>query len=180
MSWDALYIWVEGNDDERYMNRIVVPIIERDFEYVKVIKYAGERPGAINKYIEGIRGMAKRTRAGYIFFTDIDDAPCITERKKRAIKKYKALEGKNVLVVISEIESWYLAGLRDEDCERLNIRRIDSTDNICKEEFEKILPKRFKNRVLFIAEILDCYSVEIAREKNTSLAYFLSRLDCLS
>ena len=82
------------------------------------------------------------------------------------------IEADRVLVVVPEIEGWYLAGLDAEHSARLGVGGPDSTDQITKEDFTRLRPRGFDSNREFMLEILDCFSVEAAREKNASFDYF--------
>ena len=59
----SLYVFVEGPDDERLVNKII------GSKEVKIIKYANEKKAYINNYIKSIRGMPY---ADYALIGDID------------------------------------------------------------------------------------------------------------
>jgi hypothetical protein len=81
-------------------------------------------------------------------------------------------------VVIKEIESWYLAGLDDRSSKRLGTRYLNTTDNVTKEQFNDLIPKKFDSRIDFMQEILKCFHTETGKQKNTSFRYFLEKYDC--
>ena len=116
--------------------------------------------------------------ANYIFMTDINDAPCVTAKKEKLKRKYKNLRLDRVIVVIKEIESWYLAGLDVEICKKFGIRYTPQTDSITKEQFNAMIPKRFDSRVDFMKEILKVFSIDIAKQRNGSFRYCLKKFDC--
>ena len=75
-----------------------------------------------------------------------------------------------------EIESWYLAGLNDEECKRLGLpTTIDNTDHISKEQFLGLMPDRFDSKAEFMLEILRVFDHETARSKNSSFRYFMQK-----
>ena len=76
-----------------------------------------------------------------------------------------------------EIESWYLALLDDNACRRFKIRpgKIKNTAHITKEQFDALIPKKFDSRVDFMVEILECASIESAKQRNTSFKYFIDK-----
>ena len=80
------------------------------------------------------------------------------------------------MVVVPEIESWYLAGLDAECNARLGIGEPATTDQITKERFEQLQPGRFDSKLDFVLEILDCFSVEAARGKNRIVRLFLPQI----
>lgn len=76
------------------------------------------------------------------------------------------------MVVVTEIEGWYLAGLDAERSARLGIDEPGATDQITKEDFKELRPSGFNSNRLFMLEILSCFCVETARAKNASFDYF--------
>jgi len=107
-TYKRLYIFVEGNDDERFFNKVLVPKFKEKYDYVKLIKYARWKKESVNNYIKSIKAMG----ADYIFVADINNSPCITAKKERIQSIYKKIDNDKIIVVIKEIESWYLAGYR--------------------------------------------------------------------
>ena len=77
-----------------------------------------------------------------------------------------------MVVVIKEIESWYLAGIDAKNAARLNVTIPGSTDHISKKEFDRLIPDSFDSRIDFMIELLKCYSLRVARRKNASFKYF--------
>ncbi len=171
-SYRRLFIFVEGNDDERFIRYVIEPEFMKKYDYVRIIKYAQEKKDKLCNLIKSIKSMG----ADYLFFADINDAPCITGKKSKIIKSCKEISPNRVLIVIREIEGWYLAGLSDEDCIKLKIKCFSNTDNITKEEFNKLIPKKFSySRINFLIEILNHFSIDEARRKNRSFEYFYNK-----
>lgn len=114
-----LIIFVEGNDDERFFERIVVPVLKKKFDSVKLVKYAQMKKERLESYIRSI------TSAGwdYIYVTDMDDSPCVTARKQQIQNYLPNIDPKRVVVVIREIESWYLAGLNKDKSRDLKSKK---------------------------------------------------------
>ena len=83
-----------------------------------------------------------------------------------------------IIVVVKEIESWYLAGLDNKVCKQLKIKNFPNTEKVTKEEFNSLIPKKFTSRIDFMLEILKNFSIEIAKKKNTSFRYFVEKYDC--
>ena len=144
---------------------------------LEIVKYAHLKRGKIDNFFKSIKAMS----ANYIYVADINNAPCATDKKEKIQKKFKNIDGHRIIVVIKEIESWYLAGLDDINCKKLGVNPFnitDNTDNITKEQFNDMLPKKFDSRIDFMLEILKCFSIDKAKEKNRSLKYFLEKYNC--
>ena len=56
-------------------------------------------------------------------------------KKKKTQEKHPNIDKDKIIVVIKEIESWYLAGLDNKACKQLKIKNFANTDNITKEKF---------------------------------------------
>jgi len=169
-----LFIWVEGDDDERFFNGILSPKLQRKYGTIKIIRYAKMKKEKVDNFIRSIKAMG----AEYIYLTDINDSPCVTAKKEEMQKKYQNIDKDKIIVVIREIESWYLAGLDNKACKQLKIKNFANTDNVTKEKFNALIPERFTSRIDFMSEILKNFSIEIAKQKNNSFQYFVEKYDC--
>ena len=166
-----MFIWVEGEDDRRFFDRIIKPILKKKYDWVEVRPYAHLRKEKISSFLKSIKAM----NAGYVYVTDINDAPCITARKQEILDEVKNVDEDKIVVVIKEIECWYLAGLANQQCKKLGISTLNSTDKIGKEQFDSLMPREFYYRVSFMLELLDCFSIEVAKQKNKSFSYFIEK-----
>ncbi|RKZ46355.1 MAG: hypothetical protein DRR00_24395 [Candidatus Parabeggiatoa sp. nov. 3] len=163
---DRLFIFVEGDDDELFFSRVVKPILKTN---CIIIKYAQKRK--IADYALNIKKM----KADYLFVGDIDLKVCVTAKKQNLSNLYKLDEDK-IIIVIKEIESWYLAGLDESRAKRFGIPIVRDTQKIDKETFEReFIPKQFKNKIDFLNEILKVFSIETAKQKNLSFQYFAEK-----
>jgi hypothetical protein len=115
--------------------------------------------------------------ANYIFTADIDRAKCISTKKDYIKSKVTNIDLSNIVVVIQEIESCYLAGLDDDSCKSLGIKlKENTTDFITKEDFNRLIPKKFQaSRIDFMIEILNLFNINIAQERNSSLKHFCEK-----
>ena len=66
-------IFVEGSDDERFVNSVL------EKENVKIIKYAKEKKEYINNYIKSIKSMPN---CDYIVICDIDSKSLIQKKNE--------------------------------------------------------------------------------------------------
>jgi hypothetical protein len=174
------YMWilVEGENDRRFANGVLLPVLRKQYDFIDTWEYAQEPP---KKVIDFVRAM-KPMKADCLFLADIDDSPCVTAKKDILMERFaKALEPSDVVVVAKEIESWYLAGVDDNACRGLGITSLSHTDHVTKEQFRRMMPERFNGSVVdFMAEILRRFRVDAAKTKNRSFCYLMKRLEAKS
>jgi hypothetical protein len=174
MDYKMLFILVEGDDDKRFFEKIITPLFEGKYDQVKVWKYAQQKKEKVSKFLKSIKAMS----ADYIYVSDIDQEPCVTARKQYIQSKFKEIDKDRIIVVIREIESWYLAVLDDKSSKKLSIRYSNTTDNVTKEQFNDLIPRKFDSRIDFMQEILKCFNIETGKHRNTSFRYFLDKHNC--
>ncbi len=175
MPYNRLWVLVEGSDDKRFFESILKPRLISRYDFIQTWEYAQEPSKRIKAFLNSILKM----KSGYLCLADINDNPCVTAKKnsiKRKLKK--AIQTERIMVVVREIESWYLAGLDDKSSQELNIRVPTKTDYVTKEQFNSLIPNRFDSRIDFMIEALKRFSVETARQKNKSFNYLMAKL-CL-
>ena len=189
MTYRTLYILVEGGDDARFFERVVRPMFEDEFGHVQLWQYSQQEKEKVNKFLDSIRAMQGGGIADLIIVADLDESPCVTDRKERIPSGFRSLSAgqspgqptgpfssTRILIVCREIESWYLAGLNDEECKRLGLTTtLDNTDRISKEQFLDLMPDRFDSKSEFMLEILRVFDHETARSKNSSFRYFMQK-----
>lgn len=164
----TLYLFLEGHDDERFFLRVLLPLLMNKYTNIQVILYAQDPPKVTKKFIRSIRSAGDE----YIFAKDLDEAPCITASKTKAINKFQ-VDDDNIIIIVKEIECWYLCGLNDICCKKVGIdQRLGNTDNMTKEDFERLIPEGM-SCIEFMQQILERYDIEVGRQKNRSFRYFL-------
>lgn len=163
----TLYIWVEGPDDERFFERIIRPLFSDTYQQVIIRKYAQMRHERIMNFLKSIDSMG----AEYLFFTDLNTAPCITARKEK-INHTLRVDIARLIIVVKEIESWYLAGLSDTAASMLHLKSLLETNTLTKEQFNARIPDRSESRIDLLIEILKSFDISVARTKNQSFDYF--------
>jgi len=169
-----LYIWVEGDDDVRIVEKILEPLFKKNYDCVQVRPYSQLKRKKLNAFLRSIKAM----QAHYIVLADINDAPCVTEAKRKVKEKYHEVDESRITVVVKEIESWYLAGLNADAARQLGTRAVRRTDDLTKEQFNQRIPARFDSRIDFMIEILNVFSIDVARKKNKSFNYFYRKYFC--
>lgn len=173
MAYRRLFIFVEGDDDERFFDRVIRPLYKQIYDNIQLWKYSQQKFKKTNGFLNSINSI---THADYIFVADLDDFPCVTAKKERITSQFEKLSEDRILVVCREIESWYLAGLNDDSRREIKIqRRFNKTDSISKEQFDRMMPKKFVSRIDFMQEIMKLFDRETALSKNTSFKYFMRK-----
>jgi hypothetical protein len=168
-------VLLEGRDDKRFFDAVIRPMLQKRYDDVRTWEYAG---ASIARRINYLRSVQAMGNADYLFLSDLDASPCITERKRRLVKSHKGMiEAGRTIIVMKEIESWYLAGIDDRVCRGLGVRVLRRTDEVTKEQFVGLMPRRFNSVVEFMTEILRRFRIETARGKNRSFGYLMDKLE---
>jgi hypothetical protein len=170
MTRKRLFILVEGNDDERFFKRIIVPLFLPRYDSVELIMYAGMKSEKVCRFIRSFTSMHN----DLILVADIDQAPNVWVKKEILKQRFCTVDTDQIFVIIQEIESWYLAGLDDPTSKRLGLRPLHSTNHVTKEIFNKKIPGAYSSRLQFMFDILNNYSIPVAKEKNRSFRHFMT------
>jgi hypothetical protein len=165
-----LFLFVEGNDDRRFFSRIVAPLFRETYASIEIISYASMKTERVCRFVRSIREMGH----DLLLFADIDEVRNVHAKKALLRERYCTLTDDKIVVIIKEIESWYLAGLDDRAQKRLHIRPFGTTDHITKEIFNRLIPGEYSSRIAFMAELLDRYSLSEAEARNRSFLYFVT------
>ena len=174
MNYKRLYVLIEGANDEQFIEAVIKPILSAKYNWIKPYQYQQKTRKTIKALISSIE---KIDFADYFFLRDINDSPCVAARFEIIKTKYAGrIDVNNIIVVVKEIESWYLAGLDDKKCQELGLGTFSHTDDIAKEQFNRLMPKKFDSRIDFMAEILKRFSIETAKQKNASFSYFMRKI----
>ena len=168
-----MHVLVEGRGDREFFNAVIEPMLEGQYDHVQIWEYAGATLERRKHYVKSIRAM----EADYLFVADINTAPCVAEKKRRLVERHKGVDASRTIIVVREIESWYAAGMDDQACREFGIAGFARTDDVTKEQFREMMPKRFEGSIVdFMAEILRGFCVDVARTKNRSFCYLMERL----
>ena len=111
----------------------------------------------------------------YIFVADIDTEQSVRDKKQLLYSHFSHIDGGSIIVVIKEIESWYYAGLSIESVQNLTVPNLSFTDDLTKEDFNRLIPKKYDSRIDFMFEILKYFSIDTAGKKNHSFRFFVER-----
>ena len=159
-----LHCFVEGEKDEMFFKNMFGSC------NVDFYKYTTKSLGHVNKYIYSIKAMHEP----YIFFADADGASC-ADKRRILLEKYNQLEENYLHIVQYEIESWFLAGIDKDFCDKNKIKPYYSnTNNVTKEMFLSSIKEYNGTTLTLMLEILDAYDYELAKCKNISFNDFVS------
>jgi hypothetical protein len=173
MPYTRLYLLVEGDDDERFADRVIIPRLSSHYDYIQPWKYARQKREKVNSFLRSIKAMG----ADYFLLADIDTHPCFPKKREAILQKFAVLGSKQALVVVQEIESWYLAGLPDNN--QWGVRVPPNTSGITKEQFDAAIPSVFDSRIDYMIEILKLFDLNAAAERNPSFRHFARRCGLL-
>ena len=159
MAYRILFIFVEGVDDKRFVEKIISPFIQEKGNYslIKPIEYAVKSSQELRKFIQTI---AHQSNQNYVLLCDLDSNgdknATVKSRVEKVIEKYgQVLDKDKIVVVKEEIESWYYAGITAEKLEELGLPFLTNTETLTKEEFERIIPKTFISSNDFMVEVFE-------------------------
>lgn len=182
-----LDIYVEGLHDQMFFNNVVVPALSRrgEFESIQVNYFSGLKRLMTKKDANVIRSsMATQESDGsyfYLLVVDADYFLCATLRKESIEKLLPGIDPRNIIVVFTAIESWYLAGMTEEFIQKWGMSAYELTDTFDKTKFFDIIPVSEEASTPFRRMMLSEYSVDAALKKSKSFSYFWSRFvvgDC--
>jgi len=166
-----LFIMVEGEDDIRFFGRIIKPLLAPSYHSVEIIPYACIKREKVNKFLKSVTLMNN----DYIFVADIDQERSVRDKKQILFYRFIDIDGRSIVVVVREIESWYLAGITTDMAKKLGIPDLTETNDLTKEDFNVLIPQQFDSRIDFMFEILKSFSLDTAVKKNASFRFFVTR-----
>lgn len=163
-------IFLEGDDDKRFFEKILIPFFERKYEgYIfSIIRHAEKKPQIIKNYLNTfIEDECK-----IFYFRDYDKGPCFKEILDKTKNRYNQLEENNIFIVRKSIEGWYLAGFNNDFLRNNN---INDTDDIRKSQLKFLFPN--DRYPLIMINLLEDYNIEQAIQKNASLNRLFRKMD---
>ncbi|MBN1508993.1 MAG: hypothetical protein JW955_19255 [Sedimentisphaerales bacterium] len=174
MNRRLVLVFLEGADDERFFDGVIRPILAQRYDNVVPWKYAQRSKDDVKKALKSVQDQ----KANCLFLVDINTHPCVSARKQGLLDTYgKRIDPSWIVVVVSEIESWYLAGLDDEHALELGLSPVHHTDRLTKEQFAGMVPRRLDSVAAFMNEILKSFRIETAKTRNRSFCYFMDKLE---
>jgi len=173
MAYKALYLFVEGDDDDLFASTVISPRLGKRYDWIGTFQYAQKKPAKVSAHLRNIKAMGNE----YYFRADINSCPCVPEKRQDLLKRFTELEGGRVIIVVKEVEGWYLAGLPANN--PWGVRMPPDAANLTKEQFDAAIPKAFDSRIDYMVEILKLFDVDTAEARNPSFQYFARRCGLL-
>lgn len=161
-------IFVEGDDDDRFFKNAILPDLAKSYNNYNfsIVQYKCRKKDYSQKFIKTIDAIGGR----YLFTTDMDNSSSVSMKVAKAKTTYNLPDDSKIVIVIKEIESWYLAGMDDTLCAKHRMSLL-GTETIDKEQFLRMIP-RGSSKPVFMNEILENFSINNANEKNSSFKYY--------
>jgi hypothetical protein len=175
MSYRALFVFVEGNDDRRFFDVVCAPMIRSDVS-VEIYEWASSPTHRTAKLLAALPHIAAKpeNEVGFLFLADANGCACPSARKERLRERFPNLPEDHIIVVMRMIEGWYLAGLDAGACETLGCAELRETDTVDKSGFEAAF--REPVTIDLKERVLAHFNAHVACQKNASFAYLLRRM----
>lgn len=172
MTFRRLFLFVEGDDDERFFRSVLLPPLRVAYEDIQFVQFTRLKKEKVRGFLHSIAGM----KADYIFVHDLDQLPCATTAREKLLAIFPQVSPDRVQIVKAEIESWYFAGLPEgHPWGSLASRQHLDTSTVTKEIFEAAVLRKGASRVAAMLEILESFDREAAARRNESFRRFVSR-----
>lgn len=173
MAYRQLFLLVEGENDARFFEYVLIPLLNRDYQQVKPVQVRAWRKEKLKSFLRSVQAMG----ADYLLVRDLDFHPCVTAARDTFIRHHPFVDPARIQIVKVEIESWYCAGIPANDPEfgTLKIATCSETDGVNKESFDTAIGQqgRFRNPILLA--LLERFDLETAARRNGSFRYFLRK-----
>ncbi|MCD6215314.1 MAG: hypothetical protein J7J46_10180, partial [Candidatus Desulfofervidus sp.] len=91
MNYRVLYIFVEGDDDERFFREILLPKLRKKYNDTNIIKYA-QKSKKFEYTEKFIKSIQKIRNASYIYVTDINDFQYVVTKKQKIKELIKSID----------------------------------------------------------------------------------------
>lgn len=159
-----LVFFCEGSDDVLFIETIIVPIASKSFDKKMVHETACLKDDKVSAFIQTYR------RNGYkiVFLVDQDNTACLLDVVNRVTAKFPLLNKDDVYVVQREIESWYMAGCKEANCEKLRIPHFAKPDETGKADMAAAAKAANTSSFPLMSKLMGCYSVPHARSRCRS------------
>lgn len=167
----TVHVLLEGDDDERFFHAVLRPQLAKTHSTIKTYQYAQRSKKEIERYVHNLHA----TNQPYIVLADFDSkSACYSGRKDILRGRIYPARPVNMAIVKTEIESWYLAGMGQPECESMQIPYHPNTEPISKEEFDQMRMRSGSGampRSEFMKRMLVVFDAKRAKMQNTSFGY---------
>jgi hypothetical protein len=172
MAFRRLFLFVEGDDDERFFRRLL-PLLGERYDHVDFVQSSRLPKSKLEAFVRSVQAMG----ADYLVVRDLDDYPCSTAAKEALRDRHRSLDPERIQIVHSEIESWYCAGVPRSDRELggLGIVTCADTTGVTKEIFHAALGELGGSSLAAKIAMLESFDLALAARRNASFRYFLRK-----
>lgn len=172
----SFVIIVEGSHDKLFLEKTLIPrALAADVD-IDILMSSNWSSSDYERQI--------RLFDGAIILKDLDDEACPVAKKNKICADYNLHSHRDKIVItMKEIEGWYVAGGSD------NLPKLpsrfhgrSSTENISKEDLKNEVYRTYKWRrhEAALVELARNYSFDTAKLRNSSMRYFLNKLESLT
>ncbi|MCW6169320.1 MAG: hypothetical protein LVQ96_04370 [Thermoplasmatales archaeon] len=164
------YFFVEGFYDGRFFRAIIDNIFKN--LPAKIIQYFIKRDEKVDRYIISLDAQ----HISFLFIAD-EDPDHFSSKESRInelTRRFPRLPREKIVLIVPEIEGWYIAGLPSQKARSLEIRNLPDPDNCSKEKFVSILPRN-TDGIPIRSEMLENYDLALAMSKSTSFQEFVNK-----
>jgi hypothetical protein len=173
--WKRIALFVEGEEDRIFAERILVPRLQVGYDEVSLHTYAETSDDKLRNHFRSLVRMG----SDFFLLVDYDRGPCITAIRQKYAQRYERyLDEAQVLVARPMIEAWYAAGVPSENPFKITIPSL--VDGLDKQEFARIFGERAERRRgkrrELLQQILAVYDWGLALQRSASLRYCALKL----
>jgi hypothetical protein len=165
------FIFIEGYYDELFFKKIL-NILKID-EKVELFQYSQKSDIKVNNYLSSLRSQSIQ----FLFVAD-DDGQNYSSTISRICKlkqRYPKLSEDEIVLVVPEIEGWYMAGLTTKNAKQIKLKDLPNPNECTKELFISKLPGRADGTSIRTM-IMDNYNVELAKKNSPSFKNFIEKI----
>lgn len=172
MAYRQLFLFVEGADDERFF-KALSPLFMPAYDHIAFVQTSQMRKDKLAAFVRSVNSMT----ADYLVVRDLDRNPCVTAAKSAITAGYPSIDPARVQIVRAEIESWYCAGVKEDDAEfgSLPVAICRDTSEVTKEDLNAALGGGLELRIPAMIAMLERFDPATAARRNASFRYFLRK-----
>ena len=112
------YIFVEGFYDELFIRKILT--VQKIENEIKIVEYSQMKDEKINRFLSAIKSQESL----FLFIADEDGThySSTSSRIDELKRRYTKLSEDDIILVVPEIEGWYIAGLTRATAKKLKLK----------------------------------------------------------